>query len=91
MITGGDTWLVALTASVPTDRRRPRSAAGHRLRAGRVRAVGCGPLFWPLVKRAGALELLAHRVIWSLVVCVILLLTVVPRGWWAEDRDPRGI
>jgi chloramphenicol-sensitive protein RarD len=52
---------------------------------------GAVPLFWPLVKRAGALELLAHRVIWSLVICVILLLTVVPRGWWSRIGRPRSL
>jgi len=52
---------------------------------------GAVPLFWPLVSRAGALELLAHRVLWSLVVCVILLLTVVPRGWWSRIGQRRSL
>ena len=60
---------------------------------------GAVPLFWPLVARASALELLAHRVIWSLVICVILLLTVVRaqdarsarRGWWARTGDRRSL
>ena len=52
---------------------------------------GAVPLFWPLVKRAGALEILAHRVVWSLVVCVILLLTVVPRGWWSRIGQRRSL
>ena len=34
---------------------------------------GAVPLFWPLVARASALELLAHRIIWSLVICAVLL------------------
>ncbi|HZA03328.1 MAG TPA: EamA family transporter RarD [Propionibacteriaceae bacterium] len=50
---------------------------------------GAVPLFWPLVARANALELLAHRVIWSLVICALLLLTVVPRGWWSRIGRPR--
>ena len=41
--------------------------------------------------RAGALELLAHRVIWSLVICVLLLVTVVPRGWWARIGNRRSL
>ncbi len=49
------------------------------------------PLFWPLVARAGALELLAHRVIWSLVICAILLLTVVPTGWWQRIATRRNL
>jgi chloramphenicol-sensitive protein RarD len=34
---------------------------------------GAFPLYWPLLKPAGAVEILAHRVVWSLVVAVILL------------------
>jgi chloramphenicol-sensitive protein RarD len=52
---------------------------------------GAVPLFWPLVSRASALELLAHRVIWSLVICVVLLLTVVPKGWWARTGNRRSL
>jgi chloramphenicol-sensitive protein RarD len=52
---------------------------------------GAVPMFWPLVKRAGALEILAHRIIWSLVICVILLLAVVPRGWWARIGTRRHL
>ena len=52
---------------------------------------GAVPLFWPLVSRAGPLELLAHRVIWSLVICAVLLLTVVPRGWWGRIGRPRAL
>jgi chloramphenicol-sensitive protein RarD len=52
---------------------------------------GIVPLFWPLVSRATALELLAQRVIWSLVVAVVLLLTTVPRGWWAKIRSTRNL
>jgi chloramphenicol-sensitive protein RarD len=52
---------------------------------------GAVPLFWPLVSRASAPELLAHRVIWSLVICAVLLLTVVPRGWWRRVRRPRTL
>ena len=52
---------------------------------------GAVPLFWPLVARASALELLANRVIWSLVICVLLLLTVVPRGWWGRIGNRRSL
>ena len=34
---------------------------------------GLFPLFWPLLKPAAALEVLAHRVLWSLVVVAALL------------------
>ena len=52
---------------------------------------GAVPLFWPLVARASALELLAHRVIWSLVICAALLLVVVPRGWWGRVGNRRSL
>ena len=35
---------------------------------------GFFPLYWPLLRPAFALEILAHRVIWSLLVCVLLLI-----------------
>ncbi len=31
---------------------------------------GLFPLYWPLLRPAGALEILAHRIVWSLVVVV---------------------
>jgi chloramphenicol-sensitive protein RarD len=52
---------------------------------------GIVPLFWPLVAQATALELLAQRVIWSLAVSVVLLLTTVPRGWWGRLRSTRNL
>ena len=52
---------------------------------------GVVPLFWPLVKQAGALEILANRVVWGLLVAVALLLTTVGKGWWAEIRSPRKL
>jgi len=52
---------------------------------------GIVPLFWPLVARASALELLAQRVVWSLLVAVILLLATVPRGWWGRIRSTRNL
>jgi chloramphenicol-sensitive protein RarD len=37
---------------------------------------GLFPLYWPLLEPAGALEILAHRVVWSAVVMVVLVLVV---------------
>jgi chloramphenicol-sensitive protein RarD len=34
---------------------------------------GLFPLYWPLLQPSGSLEVLAHRVLWSLVVVVVLL------------------
>jgi chloramphenicol-sensitive protein RarD len=34
---------------------------------------GLFPLYWPLLKPAGAVEILAHRIVWSLLFTVLLL------------------
>jgi chloramphenicol-sensitive protein RarD len=34
---------------------------------------GLFPLYWPLLKPASAEEILAHRVVWSLAVCLVLV------------------
>ena len=34
---------------------------------------GLFPIYWPLLEPSTALEVLAHRVLWSLVVVVVLL------------------
>ena len=39
---------------------------------------GLFPLYWPLLEPAGAVEILAHRIFWSLVV-VLLLITLLGR------------
>jgi chloramphenicol-sensitive protein RarD len=53
---------------------------------------GLVPLFWPLLKPAGAMEILANRMVWSLVLVAIALL--VGRRWaWAGEllRQPRRL
>ncbi|WP_369248502.1 EamA family transporter RarD [Streptomyces sp. R41] len=53
---------------------------------------GLVPLFWPLLKPAGAIEILAHRMVWSLAVVGAALL--VMRRWaWAGEllRQPRRL
>ena len=37
---------------------------------------GLFPLYWPLLEPAGAVEILAHRIVWSLVVMVVLVLAL---------------
>ena len=44
---------------------------------------GLFPLYWPLLEPSGAVEVLAHRVVWSVLVCAVLL-TVVRR--WSGVR-----
>lgn len=53
---------------------------------------GLVPLFWPLLKPAGAGEILAHRMVWSLVF-VAAALIVVRRWKWAGEllRQPRRL
>ncbi|WP_405553582.1 EamA family transporter RarD [Streptomyces sp. NBC_01171] len=53
---------------------------------------GLVPLFWPLLKPAGAMEILAHRMVWSLVFVAVALVFV--RRWaWAGEllRQPRKL
>ena len=56
--------------------REPRTAAQQGFLLGAVAYVmwGVFPLYWTLLEPAGALEILAHRVIWSLVTMVALTL-----------------
>lgn len=53
---------------------------------------GLVPLFWPLLKPAGAVEILAHRMVWSLAF-VAAALVVVRRWAWAGEllRQPRRL
>ncbi|MGW2208517.1 EamA family transporter RarD [Streptomyces sp. NPDC001781] len=53
---------------------------------------GLVPLFWPLLKPAGAMEILAHRMVWSLVF-VAAALGFVRRWAWAGEllRRPRRL
>ncbi|WP_225848765.1 EamA family transporter RarD [Streptomyces sp. HPF1205] len=53
---------------------------------------GLFPLYWPLLKPAGALEILAHRMVWSLLVVALLLLALRRRAWMAAlVRQPRKL
>jgi chloramphenicol-sensitive protein RarD len=51
---------------------------------------GAFPLYWPLLEPAGALEILAHRIAWSLVTMGLLVLalgrTSVVRGLFGDRR-----
>jgi chloramphenicol-sensitive protein RarD len=53
-------------------------------------AWGLFPLYWPLLEPAGAIEILAHRVVWSLVFVGVLLL-VVRRAVGGLPRDRRRL
>ena len=51
---------------------------------------GLFPLYWPLLEPAGSVEILAHRVVWSLVT-VALLLVVTGRSVRGLPRDRRRL
>jgi chloramphenicol-sensitive protein RarD len=73
------------TTPVATADRPQRTPAQQRTRAGIAAGAGAYllwgvfPLYFPLLAPAGALEILVHRVLWSLVVCVVVL--TVARRW----------
>ncbi|MEU8944046.1 EamA family transporter RarD [Streptomyces sp. NPDC048489] len=53
---------------------------------------GLVPLFWPLLEPAGALEILAHRMVWSLGVVGVALLVMRRWAWLGELlRRPRKL
>ncbi|NUL10084.1 EamA family transporter RarD [Streptomyces lunaelactis] len=53
---------------------------------------GLVPLFWPLLKPSGAMEILAHRMVWSLAFVGIALLVLKRWGWVRELlRQPRKL
>ena len=60
------------------------SRAGVALGAGAYLCWGFFPLYWPLLEPAGSIEILAHRVVWSLLF-VALLLTVTSK--WSRFRS----
>jgi chloramphenicol-sensitive protein RarD len=49
------------------------SSRGFLLGAAAYAMWGLFPLYWPLLKPAGAVEILAHRIFWSLVVMLLLV------------------
>jgi chloramphenicol-sensitive protein RarD len=55
-------------------------------------AWGLFPLYWPLLEPASALEILAHRMVWSLAT-VALVLLVLRRGAWIRPllRQPKRL
>ncbi len=68
---------------------RSASRDGIAFGVGAYLCWGFFPLYWPLLEPAGALEVLAHRFVWSMVF-VLLVITVMGRwrhfGAIARDR-----
>jgi chloramphenicol-sensitive protein RarD len=57
----------------------PESRNGLALGAAAYVMWGAFPLYWPLLEPAGAIEILAHRILWS-VLTMALLVVVLRRG-----------
>ncbi|TDD70383.1 EamA family transporter RarD [Actinomadura rubrisoli] len=51
------------------------------LGAGAYVLWGLFPLYWPLLKPAGAMEILAHRIMWSLLAVLVMLAVRKNWGW----------
>lgn len=68
---------------------RERRGIGYGLAA--YGLWGAVPLFWPLVARAGSIEILAHRIIWSFAISVVLVLVTVRRGFWSRMANRRTL
>ena len=51
---------------------------------------GFFPLYWPLLEPAGAVEILAHRIFWSLIVMLGVVLVMRKRGGAAARRSRTG-
>ena len=68
-----------------TDERR-----GFLLGTAAFSMWGLFPLYWPLLEPAGASEILAQRIVWSLVVTTVLLVatqrTAALRTMWSAPR-----
>jgi chloramphenicol-sensitive protein RarD len=74
-----------------TPRREP-DRWGLALGVGAFVVWGTTPLFFPLLEPAGALEIIAHRVVWSLAFCALLLAVTRSFGpFLAILRTPRTL
>ncbi|TFH06375.1 MAG: EamA family transporter RarD [Spirochaetales bacterium] len=52
---------------------------------------GMFPVYWKLLDSVGALELLAHRIVWALLVTTILVLLTQRRELVKALRDPKAL
>ncbi|WP_329456253.1 EamA family transporter RarD [Streptomyces sp. NBC_01497] len=73
-----------------TDKEQQRSGLLYGF--GAYGIWGLVPLYWPLLKPAGAMEVLAHRMVWSLGVVAIALAFTRRWAWIGElVRQPRRV
>ena len=66
----------------------PESRRGLLLGLGAYALWGSFPLYFPLLKPAGAFEILAHRVLWSFVVTALLVVLLRRRTQFAALLAP---
>jgi len=52
---------------------------------------GVFPLYWPLLEPAGAIEILAHRIVWSLVFVAVVLGATTGFRWLREVGRRRAL
>jgi chloramphenicol-sensitive protein RarD len=78
------TRMAAYAAAVPETRR------GLLYGVAAYGLWGLFPLYWPLLEPAGAVEILAHRVLWSLVTVTVVVFALRRAGAVAAVlREPR--
>ncbi|MGP3983963.1 EamA family transporter RarD [Streptomyces sp. KR80] len=76
----------------PTPRARSEHRAGLGYGFAAYGIWGLVPLFWPLLKPATAVEILAHRMVWSLAVVGLILLLMRRWAWVSELlRQPKRL
>ena len=64
---------------------------GTAFGAGAYLLWGIFPLYFRLLLPAGPVEILLHRVVWSLLFCVVALLVVRDLSWVRVVRSPRRL
>lgn len=62
----------------------PEYRTGVALSVAAYAMWGLFPLYWPLLRQSGAVEILAHRMVWSLVFVLGVL-------WWLGRRRRTGL
>ncbi|MFF9400873.1 EamA family transporter RarD [Streptomyces sp. NPDC014744] len=89
---GGAVRSVGSIGSTGSTKGTNEQRAGLLSGVGAYGLWGIVPLFWPLLKPAGAIEILAHRMVWSLGVVGIALLVLRRWSWiGALVRRPRKL
>ena len=77
-------------ATAPTSTSGPLDSTGMALVIGCYTLWGVFPLYFRLLSAAGSVEIIGHRIVWTLVTCLVL---IAARHRWAQlvrvARTPR--